>query len=34
MVVADVGEGIVTATVRTPAGGILRLTNNPHFAAG
>ena len=29
--VADVGEGIVTATVRTPAGTILGLIYNPHF---
>jgi catechol 2,3-dioxygenase-like lactoylglutathione lyase family enzyme len=29
--VADVGEGIVTATVRTPAGTVLGLINNPHF---
>jgi catechol 2,3-dioxygenase-like lactoylglutathione lyase family enzyme len=29
--VAEVGEGIVTATVRTPAGSILGLIFNPHF---
>ena len=29
--VADVGEGIVTATVTTPAGTILGLIYNPHF---
>ena len=29
--VADVGEGIVTATVRTPPGAILGLIHNPHF---
>lgn len=29
--VADVGEGIVTATVRTPSGAILGLIHNPHF---
>ncbi len=28
---SDVGEGIVTATVRTPAGTILGLIYNPHF---
>ena len=28
---ADVGDGIVTATVRTPAGAILGLIHNPHF---
>lgn len=31
--VADVGGGIVTATVRTPSGAILGLIYNPHFAA-
>jgi catechol 2,3-dioxygenase-like lactoylglutathione lyase family enzyme len=31
--VADVGEGIVTASVRTPPGAILGLIFNPHFAA-
>ena len=29
--IADVGEGIVTATVRTPSGSILGLISNPHF---
>lgn len=29
----DVGEGIVTATVRTPTGSILGLIRNPHFDA-
>ncbi|MCX6459951.1 MAG: VOC family protein [Actinobacteria bacterium] len=29
--VADVGDGIVAATVRTPAGTILGLIYNPHF---
>ena len=29
--IADVGEGIVTATVRTPAGQILGLIDNPNF---
>ncbi|MGH9116416.1 MAG: VOC family protein [Acidimicrobiales bacterium] len=29
--VADVGGGIVTATVRTPSGAILGLIRNPHF---
>lgn len=28
---ADVGGGIVTATVRTPSGAILGLIRNPHF---
>jgi len=28
---ADVGGGIVTATVRTPPGAILGLIHNPHF---
>ncbi len=32
--VAEVGGGIVTATVRTPVGAILGLIYNPHFAAG
>lgn len=31
--VSDVGGGIVTATVRTPAGSILGLIHNPHFGA-
>ena len=30
--VADVGGGIVTATVRTPTGAILGFIYNPHFA--
>ena len=30
--VSDVGDGIVTATVRTPAGAILGLIHNPHFS--
>jgi catechol 2,3-dioxygenase-like lactoylglutathione lyase family enzyme len=30
--VADVGDGIVTATVRTPGGTILGLTFNPNFS--
>jgi catechol 2,3-dioxygenase-like lactoylglutathione lyase family enzyme len=29
----EVGDGIVTATVRTPAGAILGLIYNPHVAA-
>lgn len=29
--IADVGEGIVTATVRTPTGSILGLIFNPNF---
>ena len=29
---ADVGGGIVTATVRTPAGAIVGFIDNPHFA--
>ena len=28
---ADVGDGIVTATIRTPDGSILDLIYNPHF---
>lgn len=28
---ADVGDGIITATVRTPTGNILGLIYNPHF---
>jgi len=32
--VAEVGEGIVTATVRTPPGAILGLIYNPHFSLG
>ena len=30
--IAEVGEGIITATVRTPPGAILGLIHNPHFA--
>jgi predicted enzyme related to lactoylglutathione lyase len=30
--VADVGDGIVTATVRTPEGQILGMIFNPHFS--
>jgi predicted enzyme related to lactoylglutathione lyase len=30
---ADVGEGIVTATVRTPQGSIVGFIVNPHFQA-
>ena len=30
--VADVGDGIVTATVRTPDGSILGLIHNPNFS--
>lgn len=29
---AEVGEGIVTASVRTPSGAILGLIYNPHFS--
>ncbi len=29
--VTEVGEGIITATVRTPVGAILGLIYNPHF---
>jgi catechol 2,3-dioxygenase-like lactoylglutathione lyase family enzyme len=32
--VSEVGGGIVTATVRTPAGAILGLIYNPHFSLG
>jgi hypothetical protein len=32
--VADVGDGIVTATVRTPAGTTLGLIDNPDFRLG
>ena len=28
---ADVGDGIVTATVRTPEGAVLGFIHNPHF---
>ena len=31
--VTEVGDGIVTATVRTPSGAILGLIYNPHFRA-
>jgi predicted enzyme related to lactoylglutathione lyase len=31
---AEVGGGIVTATVRTPSGAILGLIDNPHFTLG
>ncbi len=30
----DVGDGIVTGTVRTPGGVILGFIYNPHFQAG
>ena len=30
--IAEVGDGIVTATVRTPAGSILGVIFNPHFS--
>jgi hypothetical protein len=30
---AEVGDGIVTGTVRTPSGAILGLIYNPHFKA-
>lgn len=30
---SDVGDGIVTASVRTPHGTVLGLIHNPHFAA-
>jgi len=30
---SDVGDGIVTGTVRTPSGAVLGLIRNPHFAA-
>lgn len=30
---SDVGDGIVTGTVRTPDGSILGLITNPHFKA-
>jgi hypothetical protein len=33
MPIAEVGGGIVTATVRTPTGAILGLIYNPHFGA-
>ncbi len=29
--VSDVGQGIITATVRTPQGTVLGLIFNPHF---
>lgn len=28
---SDVGDGIITATVRTPHGTVLGLITNPHF---
>lgn len=28
----NVGDGIITASVRTPSGGVLGLIYNPHFA--
>jgi predicted enzyme related to lactoylglutathione lyase len=31
--ISDVGDGIVTATVRTPAGTILGFIYNPHFTS-
>lgn len=31
---AEVGDGIVTATVRTPPGAIVGFIFNPHFATG
>ena len=31
---SEVGDGIVTATVRTPQGSILGFIDNPHFAIG
>ena len=31
---AEVGEGIVTATIRTPEGSIVGFIVNPHFKAG
>ncbi|MCW2601450.1 MAG: bleomycin resistance protein [Frankiales bacterium] len=31
---SDVGEGIVTATVRTPQGALVGFIVNPHFQAG
>ena len=32
--VTDVGEGIITATVRTPAGSVVGLIYNPNFSLG
>jgi len=32
--VTDVGDGIITATVRTPQSVILGLIHNPHFRTG
>ncbi len=32
--VSDVGEGIITASIRTPQGSVLGLIFNPHFVAG
>ncbi|HLN06435.1 MAG TPA: VOC family protein [Acidimicrobiales bacterium] len=31
---SEVGDGIITATVRTPSGAILGLISNPHFSLG
>lgn len=31
---SDVGDGIVTAAVRTPQGTVLGLSRNPHFQPG
>jgi len=30
--VSDVGDGIITATVRTPQGAVVGLIYNPHFS--
>ncbi len=32
--ISDVGDDIVTATVRTPSGAVLGLIRNPHFRIG
>lgn len=32
--VADVGDGIATATVRSPSGVVVGLIHNPHFSLG
>jgi len=32
--ISDVGDDIVTATVRTPSGAVLGLIHNPHFRIG
>ena len=32
--VTDVGDGIVTATVRTPSGSVVGFIFNPHFTLG